>query len=408
MLAAAGRDLGHETLAPNDGWASFGGGTSGGVGADPTHVYTVVDRRGLVAALQDGDKPKIIYVDGDVDANTDNDGNEIGCDKYAAPGFALDAYVQAFDPAVWGTSPPSGPLEDARRASQQNQAGRVQLQVGSNTTIVGLHDTAFVIGAELLLNGVDNVIIRNVNFEDAFDCFPAWNAADGGAWSPRYSSISVIGSTHVWIDHNSFAVGEHADVGQPLFMGRPFAVHASALDISRASDLLTVSWNELHDYDRAADIGSSEDLGLDPAKMRVTLHHNLFQNVAEDAPRVRAGQVHLYNNLYDIPDGAPYLFSWSLDGDARLFAENNYFLSTSARANQLLRVSNATALHATGTLLGPAVGASPVDVLAAFNAEHDQPLASDVGWTPTLTLGVDPPENVIGPVRDDSGPLDVP
>src|SRR2546428_9159249 len=87
VVSAAKRDLGKGTLNPNDGWAAFSGGTSGGVAADRTHTYTVQDRRGLMAALQDGDKPKIIYVDGDIDANTNDDGEPIGCDKYAAPGY---------------------------------------------------------------------------------------------------------------------------------------------------------------------------------------------------------------------------------------------------------------------------------------------------------------------------------
>lgn len=409
VVSAAQRDLGHETLTPNDGWASFSGGTSGGVAADRTHIYTVQDRRGLVAALQDGDRPKIIYVDGDIDANTNDDAEPIGCDKYAAPGFTLDAYVQAFDPAVWGTSTqPSGSLEDARRISQQNQAARVLLQVGSNTTIVGLHDAAFVSGAQLALNGVDNVIIRNLNFEDAYDCFPSWNPTDGGSWSPRYASISVSSSTHVWIDHNSFDSGLHPDAGQPIFLGRPFQVHASALDISHGSDLVTVSANEFHDYDRSVEISAGEGTGVDPARVRVTLHHNLFQGISADAPRVHAGQVHLYNNLYDIPDTARYQYSWGLDADARLFAENNFFLSPDARPNQLLRVFNASALHDSGTLLGPALSASPVDVLAVYNAEHDAQLAPDVGWTPTLSLGVDATQNIVGVVRDGSGPLNVP
>ena len=409
VVSAAERDLGYETLTPNDGWASFSGGTSGGAAADRTRIYTVQDRRGLLAALQDGDKPKIIYVDGDIDANTDDDGGSIACDKYAAPGFTLDAYVQAFEPAVWSTSTqPSGPLEDARRTSQQNQAARVQLQVGSNTTIVGLHDTAFVSGAQLALNGVDNVIIRNLNFEDTYDCFPSWDPSDGGSWSPRYASLSISGSTHVWIDHNSFDTSLHPDAGQPVFLGRQFQVHASALDVSHGSDLVTVSWNEFHDYDRAVEIGAAEGTAVDPAKVRVTLHHNLFQGTATDAPRVHAGQVHLYNNLYDIPDLSRYQFSWGLDPDARLFAENNFFLSSDARPNRLLRAFNASALHTSGTLLGPALSAAPVDVLAVYNAEHDAQLAPDVGWTPTLTLGVDATQNVVGAVRDGAGPLSVP
>src|SRR5207244_9317724 len=49
VVSAAERDLGYETLTPNDGWASFSGGTSGGAAADRTRIYTVQDRRGLLA-----------------------------------------------------------------------------------------------------------------------------------------------------------------------------------------------------------------------------------------------------------------------------------------------------------------------------------------------------------------------
>src|SRR6266508_2935388 len=51
------QDLGRETLPPNDGWASFSTGTTGGSAATPDHVYTVTNRQELVAALNDGAYP---------------------------------------------------------------------------------------------------------------------------------------------------------------------------------------------------------------------------------------------------------------------------------------------------------------------------------------------------------------
>ena len=50
-LALDKRDMGSETLAPNDGWASLGTGTTGGSSATPAQIYTVHNRQELVAAL---------------------------------------------------------------------------------------------------------------------------------------------------------------------------------------------------------------------------------------------------------------------------------------------------------------------------------------------------------------------
>ena len=83
---ATTRDLGREILAPDDGWAAFGPGTTGGALATPDQVYTVHTRAELIAALNDGvpsstspanpsNVPKIIYVDGTLNFNVDDAGN---------------------------------------------------------------------------------------------------------------------------------------------------------------------------------------------------------------------------------------------------------------------------------------------------------------------------------------------
>src|SRR6185503_11038884 len=77
------RDLGTEVLAANDGWASSGAGTTGGSAAVPEQVYVVSTRAEFIAALNNGvstptspsnpsSAPKIIYVDGTIDFNVDD------------------------------------------------------------------------------------------------------------------------------------------------------------------------------------------------------------------------------------------------------------------------------------------------------------------------------------------------
>lgn len=77
---AEDRDISRDTVAPDDGWAAYGTGTTGGSAADDTHVHTVTDRAGLVRALDGGsDTPKIIKIAGTIDANTDDDGHRLDC-----------------------------------------------------------------------------------------------------------------------------------------------------------------------------------------------------------------------------------------------------------------------------------------------------------------------------------------
>ncbi|MGO4420064.1 pectate lyase, partial [Streptomyces sp. MCAF7] len=202
------------TLPAGDGWASADGGTTGGAKADKAHTFTVTNRAQLAKALDGSDgSPRIIYVKGTIDANTDAAGKPLSCADYATDGYGLDAYLTAYDPATWGDAQPSGPQEDARAASAALQAKRVKLAVPSHTTIVGVGRDARLLGASLQVTGADNVIVRNLTFEDAFDCFPAWDPTDGadGAWNSEYDNLVVYGSTHVWVDHNTFTDGRRPD-----------------------------------------------------------------------------------------------------------------------------------------------------------------------------------------------------
>jgi pectate lyase len=54
LASADDRDLGREILGPNDGWAAFSTGTTGGAAATPDHVYVVRNRKELIAALNGG------------------------------------------------------------------------------------------------------------------------------------------------------------------------------------------------------------------------------------------------------------------------------------------------------------------------------------------------------------------
>ena len=418
-----GRDLGRETLPPNDGWASLGAGTTGGSAAAPDHVYVVTNRQELVAALNDGaypppstpsNTPKIVYVRGTIDGNVDDDNQPLRCEDYYRDGYTLEAFLATYDPAVWGRVAPSGPLENARVASRNAQQDRVRIKVGSNTTIVGLGRDARIRGAWLDIRGTanvagsrSNIIIRNIAFQDTYDCFPQWSPTDGpqGAWNALYDAISLRDTDHVWVDHNSFEDLETADSQQPLYFGVLYQIHDGHLDITNASDLVTVSWNRFLNHDKVMLIGSSDGAVADRGKLRVTLHHNLFDNVGQRAPRVRFGQVHVYNNYYKIENVSSYVYTWGVGIESAIYAENNFF-ETDERItpDQFIERFNGTAIHASGTLVNGHSAHDQVDVLAAYNAVNDPDLSGDVGWTPTLHTFIHPTQAVPALVGHKAGP----
>lgn len=421
--AAPKKDLGKEILAPNDGWAGQGTGTTGGAAAKPENVYIVRNRKELIAALNDGkypapsttpsNTPKIIYVEGTLDANVDDNNKALTCQDYQRDGFTQKDYNAAFDPAVWGKKVVSGTLETARVSSQKIQDERVRIRVGSNTTIVGLNQKATLRGAWFDVRGtaaapLSNIIIRNLTFQDTFDCFPQWDPTDGadGNWNSLYDMIALRYVDHVWIDHNTFEDRDTVDSKAPTYFGRHFEMHDGALDITNAADLVTVSWNRFQNHDKTMLIGSS-DTGAtatgDKGKLRVTLHHNFFDNLGQRTPRVRFGQVHVYNNYFKIVNTPNYGYSFGVGIESQIYAENNFFKTDDKVAlGKIIGNYKGVAIYVAGTRVNDA---KDVDLLSAHNAANEIKIAGKVDWKPTLVVKVDSADTVITSVETGAGPI---
>ncbi|WP_246366589.1 pectate lyase family protein [Kibdelosporangium persicum] len=165
-------------------------------------------------------------------------------------------------------------------------------KVASNKTLIGVGSTAAITGGGLNIANASNVIVRNINFR---------------GWSD--DAINVQYSTRVWIDHNQFSNGNDG-----------------AVDVKRASDYVTVSWNKFIDHDKTMLLGHSDSNGgEDRGKLRVTYHHNWFAGTNQRHPRVRFGNpVHVYNNYY----ASIGSYGVASTMEAGVLVEGNYFENT--------------------------------------------------------------------------------
>jgi len=322
--------------APFDGWAAQEGGTRGGALAAPEHVYTVRDRAGLLAALKTAAPARIVRVAATIDMS-----------------------------------------EGRAFRDSEDQAQRGALRIPSNTTLIGVTPDAGFINGSLAVANVSQVVIRNLAIRNPCDVGPRWDPKDGakGNWNSSFDGILVSGAHHVWIDHNSFTDAPDIDDKQPVENGMLKQCHDGALDINQAADFVSVTYNRFGQHEKNMLIGSSDRATGDQSHLRVTLKGNLFEHVAERAPRVRYGQVHVLNNYYV--------------GDRRRAVYGHHYSIGVAHASHV--ISDANAFEIAGADAGnckqvvrdpassPGVFADTGSILNGA-ALKDCPFGGNVGW----------------------------
>jgi len=303
---------------------------------------------------------KIIKVKGTISLSTNKAGTELTEVDYlcAVDGSTVKVkynfadYVAANDQNVVANQGKlaSGDQETARACAVNKQKAIVKIKLGSNTSLIGADATAKIVHGNLSLStGYDNIVIRNITFEDSFDFFPQWDGTDSsgasngypGRWNSQYDLISVEGATRVWIDHNTFTDGSNYDKKYPPIPTWPNGLpeqkvqhHDGLVDINGTADKVTLSYNHFKDHDKTGLVGGTDTAKLtsdNPNLFSVTYHHNLYENTVQRQPRVRFGKVHLYNNYYTgmLPNADKsmpnygWMVAWTVGTAGKLYVENN-------------------------------------------------------------------------------------
>lgn len=398
--------------------SSTSAGTTGGNGATTAKTYTVTSRNELIQAFYGGNatintdgtysgtldtSAKIIYVSGTISLNMNKALTEYTADAYlAAAGCTYTSaatmwtdYYAAFAPTVWNTSlvasgskyvpnTVSGAPETARNCAYTKQKAVVVLNVPSNTSIIGLGNSAKIIHGNLVIGGsagapADNVVIRNITFEDAFDFFPQWDPTDsfpsvttttsatvdsngcsyttptfcvGGRWNAQYDNISVLYATHVWIDHCTFSDGDRLDHDYPVVSSWYFGSssnqisqlteqhvqhHDGLIDVTKTGSYVTLSYNKFFNHDKSFNLGGTDTPSIsaeNPTALKITFNNNYFLNLKQRQARMRYGMIHMYNNYYegtlDSTANYPWSVAWTVGQSSKGYMENNAFVISSS------------------------------------------------------------------------------
>lgn len=176
-------------------------------------------------------------------------------------------------------------------------SGADKIRVGSNKTILGKDSNAKLTGIGLYIKGVKNVIVRNLSISKVVN-------ANGDA-------IGIDSSTNIWVDH--------CDLASDMDNGKDF--YDGLLDITHASDFVTVSNTHLHDHFKASLVGHSDsNAAEDQGTLHVTYANNYWSNINSRGPSFRFGTGHIFNSYYEnVADGINTRLG------AQLLVESNVF-----------------------------------------------------------------------------------
>jgi pectate lyase len=185
------------------------------------------------------------------------------------------------------------------------------LLVSSNKTLLGIGKDATLRGGVKIRGHKDeavrNIILRNLR-------------VDGATTQVDDDAVQLQFAHHVLIDHCEIFDGPDG-----------------SLDMTHAVNWVTVQWTKVHytsnykkpegepnDHRFASLIGHSDNNeSEDKGRLKISFHHNWWgERVIERMPRVRFGQVHVFNNYFAAPSNN-YCVRAGIG--ASVLIEGNYF-----------------------------------------------------------------------------------
>ena len=317
-----------------------------------TNVVTVTTRKELMSAIKN--ENSLIYIDGMIDMSDEGSGSKLPAEgasniavssvmdswiasktsnAYTTYGDWVEAYA-----AVCSTSTDDKKVGNSGNSSlcsmlwTLNDAWKsvIQLNLKSNTTIIGLGSNSGLRGGTISINGIKNVVIRNLTLVDAIDMFPHHEKNDG--FNAQFDCITIQGSStaNIWIDHCTMKdtlVMQHVQSGTK----EKWQNYDGLCDIKGDGKGITVSNCHMYHHDKTMLVGSDDDEG-DNTVRKVSIINNHFDTCVQRLPMARNSQFHVLNNWYTF-DTTQSVGDGKSKGDycigarkgALIYSEANYF-----------------------------------------------------------------------------------
>ena len=319
-----------------------------------TNVVTVKTRNELMKAIEK--ENSLIYIDGMIDMSDEGSGSKLPAEGASniAVSSAMDswiasktshayktyaAWVEAYAAACSETTndkdktPKKGShssLYDTVWKLNKAWSSVIQLKLKSNTTIIGLGNNSGIRGGTISINGIKNVVIRNLTLVDAIDMFPHHEYKDG--FNAQFDCITIQGSNtaNIWIDHCTMKdtlVMQHVQSGTK----EKWQNYDGLCDIKGDGKGITVSNCHMYHHDKTMLVGSSDSEG-DNTVRKLSIINNHFDTCVQRLPMARNSQFHILNNWYAF-DTTQSVGDGKSRGDycigarkgALIYSEANYF-----------------------------------------------------------------------------------
>jgi pectate lyase len=190
-----------------------------------------------------------------------------------------------------------------------NAFGNSMLDIAEQSQLTFLGESAVVFKFGINVKRSWNVLIRNISFYDYQD--------DG-------INVGYPETHHVWIDHCTF--------GHPVALPSNKETPDGGCEIKDGASFVTVSWCKFQNHWKTSLNGHSDNNGsTDAGRLKITYYANYFYNTNSRNPRVRFGQVHVLNNLYEntgLGRSGQLGYGIAASNNAQVVAEANFFVDT--------------------------------------------------------------------------------